>query len=63
MQDIVIEHREFVALVVYTFKDFDLCLAFQENIKNVISGCSEITRFTTIKAPMLRPNLSIFYGG
>ena len=57
MEDLIIEYKEYVVLVVYTFDNIDVCNAFSENIKGILSTCSEITRFNTIKAPLLRPDI------
>ena len=63
IEDIVIQNEKFVALVVYSFENFEVCKSFVANIKNVISECASIIRFETIQAPLIRPNLSIFEGG
>tara|TARA_Y100000114_G_scaffold43691_1_gene39201 strand:+ start:8797 stop:8985 length:189 start_codon:yes stop_codon:yes gene_type:complete len=62
MEDLVLQHREYLIFVVYSFTDPDICHAFAENFKNVIDECSEVIRYEYIKQPMLRPILDIFNG-
>ena len=57
MENIIIEYKEYVVLVVYSFSDLDVCNSFSKNIKGVLSACSEITRTKTIEAPLLRPDI------
>ena len=60
MEDIIIEHKEYIVFVVYSFADINVCKSFAANIIQTISECGEVIKYETIKAPLLRPAFEIF---